>query len=88
MPIAVEIDESILQPRLIILPPYAIDSRRSLTLESVETRVSGSNGTENSLKDPPPYPGRERACDKCGGDSGAPDSDAFRAMSRLACHVS
>jgi hypothetical protein len=33
---AVEIDESILQPRLIILPPYPIDSRRSLTLESVE----------------------------------------------------
>jgi hypothetical protein len=33
----VEVDKTILQPRVILLPRYAIDSRRSLTLEGVET---------------------------------------------------
>jgi hypothetical protein len=33
----VKIGKPILQPGLILLPPYPIDSRRSATLESVET---------------------------------------------------
>jgi hypothetical protein len=33
---AVEINKPILQPGFILLPPHAIDSRRSSALESVE----------------------------------------------------
>jgi hypothetical protein len=41
---AVKINEAILQSRFILLPPDTIDSRRSLTLESVEAVTQKCDG--------------------------------------------